>query len=346
VIVVRKDRREAAPRRRRPANRLGLDYRKPLPRPAKPGIMDVHSHVRVSRTTDAFFEAAGLYGIKRVISMSPIEDVEPLRARYGDRLAFIAVPRWRELDSSAAFRERWLADLETFRGYGARLMKFWMAPPMRGQYGLTLDHEYLRPVIQRGLDLGYDFMVHVGDPDEWFQPGGPYADAKQFGTKADQFPQLEWFLDRVAPRSVIGAHMGGRIEDPRFLNDLLARHANFHIDTSATKWIVRGVAAQPAAVRDLFLARPDRLLFGSDLATAEQYDFEHYASRYWAQRTMWETTYDGESPIDDPDAPAAPLLKGINLPAEVLRKVYWENAARLGLAVEVHPLAGTARQSR
>ena len=40
------------------------------------------------------------------------------------------------------------------------------------QFGLTLDHEYFRPVIHRTLDLGYDFMVHVGDPDEWFLPGG------------------------------------------------------------------------------------------------------------------------------------------------------------------------------
>lgn len=309
-------------------------------------IIDVHSHVRVSRTAPAFFEAAALYCIQRVISMSPIEDAESLRARHADRLGFIAVPRWRDFDSSTRFRERWLADLAAFWEIGARVMKFWMAPPMRGEYGLTLDHEFLRPVIQRGLDLGYDFMVHVGDPDEWFRPGEPYGDTRRFGAKADQYPQLEWFLEQVAPRSVIGAHMGGRIEHPEFLKDMLARHSNFYIDTSATKWIVRGVAARPAAVRDLFLSYPDRLLFGSDLVVADQYDFEHYASRYWAQRTMWETAYDGESPIEDPDAPAAPLLRGIDLPTDVLRKVYWENAARLGFVKEAQALAGSAaRQS-
>jgi hypothetical protein len=226
-------------------------------------------------------------------------------------------------------------------------MKFWMAPPMRGEFGLTLEHEFLRPVIQRGLDLGYDFMVHVGDPEEWFHPGRRYGDTQRYGTKADQYPQLEWFLEHVAPRFVIGAHMGGRIEDPEFLSDMLTRHANFYLDTSATKWIVRGVAARPAAVRDLFLAHPDRLLFGSDLVVEDQYDFQHYASRYWAQRTMWETVYDGESPIEDPDVPAAPRLRGIDLPPDVLRRVYGQNAVRLGFAEQlVAPVADSlARRS-
>ena len=46
-------------------------------------------------------------------------------------------------------------------------------------------------------------------------------------------------------------------------------------------------------------------------------------------RTAWETACDGESPIEDPDAENPPRLVGIDLPVDVLRKMYFENARRL-----------------
>jgi hypothetical protein len=323
---------EDSPRRgpRSPANRLGLDYRE-VPAARYDGrIVDVHTHVRVAETTEEFLAAADLYGIDKIVTMSPLDDVPRLQDACGERLDFIAVPRFRDMDSSDAFRAQWLRDLEAFRALGARRMKFWMAPPMRGHHGLTLEDPFFEPLIQTSLDLGYDFMVHIADPTAWFEPGGRYADAKRFGTKAEQYPQLEFLLQRVAPRSVIAAHLGGNIEDPDFLQGLLDRHANLCLDSSATKWIVRGVAPQPERVRALLVRNADRILFGSDLVVADHFDFEHYASRFWVHQMMWQSDYRGESPIEDPDADDPPRLAGLALPAEVLRPFYDENAARLG----------------
>lgn len=315
-----------------PANRLGLDYRQVPPRKVATLISDVHSHVYLTDSTPLFFEAAELYGITKIVSMSPLDEVDRLHELYPGRLAFIAVPRWRNLTNTADFAAQWIADLATFREKGATRMKFWSAPPMRERHGLTLSHPFYEPVIQTGLDLGYDFMVHVGDPVEWFAPGGKYADASIFGTKEDQYPQLVHFLERVAPRTVIAAHMGGSIEDLGRLARLLDQYPQLYLDSSATKWIVRGVATQPAAVRDFLLRYQDRVLFGSDLVVGEKYDFDHYASRYWCHQMMWETAYRGESPIDDPDAPQPPRLAGVDLPPEVLEKLYRKNAVRLGYA--------------
>ena len=315
---------------RSPANRLGLDYRAAPPNPLAVPLIDVHTHVHRTASTAAFMEAATTYGVGRIVSMSPLDDVPELNRTYPGRLAYIAIPRWRDMENSGAFRRQWLADLETFRAHGARRMKFWMAPPMRGQFGLTLDAPFFEPIIQQALDLDYEFMIHIGDPSAWFEPGGRYADTARFGTKRDQYPQLEYLLERAAPRTVIAAHMGGMIEEPAFLQTLLDRHTNLFLDSSATKWIVRGVSEQPAAIRDFMIRNQDRVLFGSDIVVAANYDFEHYASRYWAQRTMWETTYDGQSPIEDPDAASPPRLCGVDLPADVLQKLYHDNAVRLG----------------
>lgn len=316
-----------------PANRLGLDYRAAWPRKLNIPIADIHSHVRSADDAPLFFEAADHYGIREVVSMTAIETVPALVEKFGERLRFIAVPQFRKLGETdpLTFRTEWLADLETFRNdYDARYCKFWMAPRMREKHKLTLEHEYLRPVIDRALELGYEFMTHVGDPTVWFAPNKPYADPAVFGTKAQQFEQLEWFLEYVAPRRVIGAHLGGHSEDPAFLDDMLARHANYHLDTSATKWVVREVSPRAAAFHDLITKYADRVLFGSDLVTGEKHDFDHYASRYWAHLHLWETDYRGESPIEDPDA-EPPLLNGVNLSADVLEKVYRQNAIRLNM---------------
>lgn len=314
-----------------PANRLGLNYRDAPPRKYQGPIIDIHTHIRAGRETrNAFFEAADLYRVNRFVTMSPLNEVETLRADHGERIEFIAVPRWREFEKTTDFRTQWLADLNAFWNHGARFMKFWMAPPMRGDHGLTLQHEFLEPVLQAALDKGYQFMTHIGDPTRWWQPGGKYADHQKYGSKNAQFDQLEYLLDRVAPRIVIGAHMGGSLEELDFLQNLLNRHDNYRIDSSATKWIVRETAEQPNAVRDFMIRNHDRILFGTDIVADDKYDFEHYASRFWTHQMLWESEYDGESPIEDPDAPNPPRLVGLDLPPNLLRQFYYNNARKLG----------------
>ena len=269
------DRTPVEPQRRRsPANRLGLDYRDVPPRKVDCPLIDVHTHIKTVEHAGVFFEAALAYGISRVVSMSPLDQVDALRAAYGDRMAFVAIPRWEEFEPTLVFRDRWLADLGAFRDKGARLCKFWSAPQLRQMLGLTLDHPVMRPVVEGACDLGYDFMVHVGDPSVWWQPGGKYAESRAAGTKREQYGQLEWFLERVAPRKVIAAHMGGYVEDVRFLQDLLGRYPNLLLDTSATKWMVREIARQPDAVREFVIRNQDRILFGTDLVVDEGYNFD------------------------------------------------------------------------
>lgn len=310
-----------------PANRLGLNYRDVPPRKVALPIIDAHAHIRGLTESELYFEVAAAYGIEKTISMTPVEQVDEMRERFPDRLEFIAVPRWRELAATAAFQKQWMADLETYREKDVRFCKFWMAPRMRQEYGLTLDHPLVKTVTRHAHDLGYHFMTHVADPSVWWNE--KYADADVYGTKPEQYGQLERFLDEYPDRITIGAHMGGSVEELDFLQGLLDRHPNLVLDSSATKWIVREVARQPAAVRDFIIANQERVLFGSDIVVDKKHDFDHYASRYWAHLKMWETDYAGQSPIEDPDADDPPRLAGLNLPADVLTKMYRTNALRV-----------------
>ncbi len=65
--------------------------------------------------------------------------------------------------------------------------------------------------------------------------------------------------------------------------------------------------------------------------------FDFLASRWWVHRKLWETDYSGPSPILDPDLPAdqQPMLHGLSLPAEILQKLYHDNAVKLWARVGV-----------
>jgi hypothetical protein len=140
-----------------------------------------------------------------------------------------------------------------------------------------------------------------------------------------EFPEVTW----------IGAHMGGDPEHPDHLEALLERYPRLHFDTSATKWQVREVSPRRDAIRDLVMRHPTRFLFGTDLVTRHTLVRDHYVSRYWCQRTLWESTWEGPSPIADADfdLPNAenptPRIQGVGLPLDVLEKVYCGNAIRI-----------------
>jgi hypothetical protein len=326
-----------------PYNRIGINFRAVPPRKVTPpgGIIDAHAHCFNVTNTGKMFEAAAAYGIGLTFSMGPLEEVDALNAAFPGRLKFIAIPKWQSAAATEEFTTDWLKRLDAFYEKGARLFKIHMAPGTKKRWGMTFDHPIIQTVIKRAYGLGYNFMTHVCDPKAWFSPPGKYANpADGFGTFEEQFTPLEALLEKFPDRLHLGAHMGGCLEDLPLLAKRLDRFPQYVIDTSATKWILRAVAQQnAAAVRDFVIAYQDRILFGSDLVTGDAHDFDHYASRYWSHQMQWETNYNGPSPIDDPDAAKDaegvpdPQIHGLDLPADVLQKLYRTNAERLLLSL-------------
>src|SRR5262249_25953876 len=156
--------------------------------------------------------------------------------------------------------------------------------------GLFVDAPWRIEAARRARAAGVRIvMVHVADPDAWVHTA--YADAAKFGTKADQYVGLERMLELFSDMIWIGAHMGGDIEHPDHLQALLERYSHLYFDTSATKWQVREASPRRDAVRSLICRFPDRFLFGVDLVTRHGLPQEHYVSRYWCQRTLWESDW-------------------------------------------------------
>ncbi|MFG0275276.1 MAG: amidohydrolase family protein [Phycisphaerales bacterium] len=347
------------------ANRLCLDYRAEAERLGPPvvPIIDVHSHINGTKASVIFRDVAERFGVERIYSMTRLQEAPIVRDVLGEKIRFIAVPNFMDHQNGRAFCEGYLDDISAFHDLGARIVKFWVAPRSRDigrEIGdptlLSLDHPWRIKAMELAEELGMMYMVHVADPDTWFAT--KYTDASFYGTKRSQYEALESALERF--RSPwIAAHMGGWPEDLEFLSGLLSRHDHLYLDTSATKWMVRELSKHTREELLTFLRRWEgRILFGSDIVTTDQHlseaaaprgmghlastkseAFELYAGRYWALRTFWETDYDGESNIADPDlamldperhdAMSAPRLAGKALPPDLLRQIYHDNARAL-----------------
>lgn len=313
-----------------------------------PQIIDFHAHVTMTSPEDKaagpaggwgdkgssdsaalMLDVAAEFGINRVLSMCPPQDIAPLRARLGDRLLFNGmINKKPDEPDDAAYR-----NLDQFLEAGIKCVKLWSAPRGR-ERGLLVDAPWRLEALRRAWKAGIRLvMVHVGDPDVWWTH--TYKDTAKFGTKPEQYEPFLRTVELFPEFAWIGAHMGGDPEHPDHLEAMLERCPNLHFDTSATKWQVREVSPRGEAIRSLITRHPTRFLFGSDLVTRHGLTREHYVSRYWCQRTLWESTWVGPSPIADPDytadasGAATPTLRGIGLPKDVLMRVYCENAKNL-----------------
>jgi len=341
-----------------PSNRLGIDYRSEASSftDSFGGIIDVHSHIHGEKATELYRQAARAYGVTTTYSMTSLDQVETVRKVLGDSVHFIAIPNFYDKDRLTSMGSGYIPRIREYYKYGSRITKFWCAPRVYESSSepfisnpFRLNSPLRVETMHAAADLGMIFMTHMGDPDTWFQT--KYLDTKKYGSKADQYKDLEEMLERFQ-NPWIAAHMGGYPENLNFLSEMLSRHANLYLDCSATKWIVRELSKhKPADVRHFFTRWKGRILFGSDIVTSDAHldaaekttemaakasnadeAYDLYASRYWALRTLLETSYSGESPISDPDLNLvepnkytpldAPILRGKSLPHDTLTALY------------------------
>src|SRR5579864_4000842 len=191
-------------------NRIGLDFRHPMPRPKVNGIViDFHCHLLARRHAEQWFEAAKHYGIDCFLSMTPLEEVVDLLRDYAGRVQFIAVPKFR--DETVDWAEDWLRRLEMFYNLGSRMMKFHAAPQTMKLRGHRLDEPVFRPMFRFAVDHKMAIMTHIGDPEIWYR--GKYADSSVYGTHDDHFQMWENLLNEYPGVPWVGAHMGGNPED-------------------------------------------------------------------------------------------------------------------------------------
>lgn len=300
------------------------------PPPSRAGVkaVDVHTHAQVMPEASLLLQAADLYGIDTLVVIAR-EQVEPAAIANGWAGRVLVAPqlRYDVLHDEKAFVEENLRRLEQAHRRGVKLVKFWFTPRFYATTRLRLDDPRMTPILERIQQLGLGMLVHVSDPDVWFER--VYTDRALYGTKADQYPQLEAVLARYPGTFVIAAHMAGDPEHPEHLQELLDRYPNLYLDTSATKWMIRELGRRRDEARAFIIRNAHRILFGTDQVVTANSELVRYTSRYWAHRIFWETDAVCPSPVEDPDCDGMPVIRGLDLPPDVLARIYRTNAERV-----------------
>ena len=320
--------------------------------------LDMHGHIdpEIALPARRFLEA---HGIGRVVNLSGgwvgeglEERLSAARATGGYYIVFanidfqgIGTPNW-------AARE--VGRLERAKALGARGVKIAKNLGLGVKFPdgrrVPVDDPVLDPLFDAMARLKMPLAIHTGDPKAFFEPMGPgnermdelashpmwsFADRTRFPTWEALYGEFERRVKRSKDTTIIGVHFGNAPEEPDRVHRMLKEYPNFYVDTAAR---VPEIGRRAEEVRRTIMAYADRVLFGTDiqlgggmlvLGAGEPYghtrkDVEHFFMSTWE---FFETAHKGfahPTPIQ-----GNWTIDGIDLPPDVLEKVYHANAERL-----------------
>jgi len=303
-------------------------------------FIDVHNHQRSSMGPEELQRLVAdmdRINMRLMVNLSGgtgerLRQTVRLLSAYPDRFAVFANIDFAGVDEPD-FGERIARRLEQDVAAGARGLKIFK------NFGMTLKDSQGRriPVDDARFDrlfetcgrLKIPVLIHTGEPKALFDPMDKYnerwLELKLFPSRArppGEYPRFEELLAEQHrlfarhPKTIfLNAHLGWLGNDLAALGRLLDRLPNVYTEFGA---VIEEIGRQPRFARDFFIRYQDRILFGKDtwrpqeyityfrvLETADEY-FDHDRKYHG----LWK-------------------LYGLDLPPEVLKKVYYKNALRI-----------------
>lgn len=324
---------------------------------AKFPFVDVHAHQRnpSEEWVDTLIQEMDLMNMGAMVNLSGGSGsvleatISAMQKRYPGRFVVFANIDFTDV-SSPGFGTRAAAQLEADVRLGAAGLKIFknLGMSTRDDEGNLVqpDDPRLDPIWEKCAELGIPVLIHTGEPSPFFEQHDRFNErwyelkerperkrpTDIFGTW-EEVMAGQHDLFRKHPETVfISAHLGWMGNDLGRLGKLLDDYPNVYTEMGA---VLAELGRQPRHARDWLIRYQDRVMFGKDawapdeyhvyfrtLETADEY-FKYYRKRH----AHWR-------------------IYGIDLPDEVLRKVYYENALRVIPAIDdslFPPISGSSR---
>ena len=318
--------------------------------------IDAHIHVNPGAATHLLriMENNGLShvvnaGILEILDIPFDEGMRAFRNVLGERMLYFPTPDFG--DTAPGFGRRMADELERKVEAGARGLKIFKELGLRHKDTdgnlIPVDDARLDSLWAKAGELGVPVLIHVADPVAFFHPltednerwdelqhhpdwhfGGP-----GFPDHDTLLAQRNRVIERHPDTTFIGAHLGNYPEDLAYVDACLDRYPNLVVDTSAR---IGEIGRHPAEkARAFFLKHQERVIFGTDLvigwgvfddrSLGDLAEYAHFYDEHWR---FFETD---ERQIEYPGFPIQGRWKvdALNLPDEVLEKLYFGNAQRL-----------------
>ena len=346
---------------------LALDRFRPVPMlkvqehrltRAKFPCVDVHTHPRFRlrnsvERLDEFVGVMDAHNIAVCVSLDGglgerfVEHTRYLWAHHRDRFVIFASVDWLgdgRLDDPKTwdchrpdFARRTARQLAEAKAAGASGLKLFKRFGLmyRNPDGslIQIDDPRWDPIWEACGRLGLPVLIHTADPAAFFLPTDETNERWEelrrhpdWSFHGQDFPSREELLaarNRVIarhPRTVfIGAHMGNNPEDLATVARWLDAYPNLQVEIAAR---IGELGRQPYTSRKFFLKYADRIMFGTDGPRTPARLVLHW---------RFLETFDEYFPYAENEFPPQGFWRiyGVGLPDDVLKKVYYENAARI-----------------
>ena len=195
---------------------------------------------------------------------------------------------------------------------------------------VAVDDERLGPIWEVCGELGIPVLIHSADPfqfwqdkdgqnERWFElkekPNRYYGDSDFIPPFEDIIKEQHTIFERHKKTTFINAHLGWMGNDLKRLGEHLDRYPNVVTEFGA---VIAELGRQPKTARQFFIDYQDRIMFGKDSYNKEEFytyfrvleSDDEYFSYFRKRHAFWK-------------------MYGLNLPDEVLKKVYYKNALKL-----------------
>jgi predicted TIM-barrel fold metal-dependent hydrolase len=207
---------------------------------------------------------------------------------------------------------------------------------------VKIDDPRFDPMWDACGQLDMPVAIHISDPVAFFKPTDRFNERYEELTHhpdwsfyGRDFPSNEELLEarnRVIARhpktQFVVLHVGNYAENLANVSENLDRFPNMSVDIAAR---IGELGRQPRTARAFFEKYQDRILFGTD-ATPHGDEFPQQVFKDQLYEIYYRFLETDNEYFDYAPAEIAPQgrwrIYGINLPEQILRKVYFENAAR------------------
>ncbi len=208
---------------------------------------------------------------------------------------------------------------------------------------VAVDDPRFDPMWEACAGLGIPAAIHTADPDAFFLPLDRFNERFEelshhpdWSFHGAQWPEKRALLaarNRVFARHprtrFVALHVANHPEDLDEVSALLDQFPNVSVDIAAR---INELGRQPRRARQFFDRYQDRILFGTDATPGQrempQQIFGPELYRIYFRFLETEDEYFDYAPVAVPPQ-GRWRIYGLGLPDSILRKVYFENAARL-----------------
>jgi len=208
---------------------------------------------------------------------------------------------------------------------------------------VKIDDPRFDPMWEACGSLGIPVAIHVSDPEAFFLPIDRFNERFEelnnhpdwsfydhdFPSNAELLEARNRVLARHPKTQFIVLHVGNDAENLPYVGECMDRFANMHVELGAR---IGELGRQPRMSGKFFEKYQDRILFGTDAVPhgtdTPQQIFNEQLYEIYYRFLETEDEY-----FDYAPAPVPPQgrwrIYGLGLPDGILKKVYFDNAARL-----------------